>query len=76
MRKTIILQENSQNGEVLAYCPYCNEELEVSDLEMFFACPFCGGALEDNDDLQKFILSPSVRTWVSKSMKSISERNS
>ena len=76
MRKTIILRENSQDGEVLAFCPYCNEELEVSDLEMFFACPFCGGALADSDDLQHFLLSHSVRTWVAKSLKNISDRNS
>lgn len=73
MRRSIILKTDSQNGEVSAFCPYCNEEIEVTDLEMFFACPFCGGALEDNDDLQEFILTPSVQTWLAKSMKSISE---
>jgi hypothetical protein len=73
MRRPIILKEDSQNGSVKAFCPFCNEELEVTDLEMFFACPFCGGALEDNDDLQQFILSPSVQNWLSKSMKSLTE---
>ena len=73
MRKAIILRETSHNGEVIASCPYCNEELEVSDLEMFFACPFCGGALEDNEELQEFVITPAVRTWLSKSMKSLSD---
>ena len=73
MRKSIILKTDSQTSEVSAFCPYCHEKIEVSDLEMFFACPFCGGALEDNDDLQEFILGPSVQTWLAKSIKSISE---
>lgn len=75
MRKPIIFREDSQNGNISACCPYCNETLEVADLEAFFACPFCGGHLEDNDELQTFLMTPSVNNWVAKTMKNIIESN-
>lgn len=55
----------TENGTTQKWllCPHCNEENSYYDVEIYSKCPFCDGDLEQNGDLEDFILEPLVSQW-------------
>jgi len=45
-------------------CPKCGEQLLQMDIENFSRCPFCNHAFEVNDELEDFLLEPTVELWI------------
>ena len=45
-------------------CPKCGEQLRQMDIENFSRCPFCNHPFELNEELEDFLLEPTVEMWI------------
>ena len=45
-------------------CPNCGEMLQPADVEAFSSCPYCNTHLTLSNDLENFILSPVISSWL------------
>ena len=46
-------------------CPQCKEHLVPADLENFPRCPYCDHRFPNTEELEDFILKPTLQRWMS-----------
>jgi hypothetical protein len=63
MKKSLKI-ENPENLGSRLRCPHCGEYLYPADLETFALCCYCNGKIENNAELEDFVIDPMVRQWI------------